>query len=350
VVANFGNAGDNVTRPTGFSGSPSFLLAYTLPQDGVDAPADYTNRGRTDSGSHATGYAGQPQSVNIVGLPITANDNTWTTVRVANAFPAVAKMRAVALQGYFTQTFTPPADNVARHTPSVHKAVTGDAVRRTVVKSGYVDGKPVGCLECHEVFEGHGGNRVNNVQVCVICHNPNLTSSGRTITASPINPDIVALFGSDPLAYPEVTNNFKELIHGLHSSEHMRDNEFVDIRNRLDGILLLGDEILYPGDLSHCTKCHVGTTYQNVLVEGSLLTTEKITTGVDGETRDQIIGARDTVPNVTDLVNSPTASACGYCHDTPTDVSHFTLMGGDIKVKRSDALVEPTPLMPVVGP
>jgi len=353
VVANLGNAGDNVARPAGFTTTtqPSFMLAYTLEQDGVNAPADYNNLGRP---------AGQPRTVSIVGLPITANDNTWTTVKVADAFPAGAKMRAVALQGYFTQLSVAGIDvnpddgvpdNVARHTPSVQKAVTGDAVRRTVVKSGYnaTTGKPEGCLECHEVFEGHGGNRVNNAQVCVMCHNPNLTSSGRTITASPINPDIVALFGSDPLAYPEVTNNFKSLIHGLHARE-MRVNEFVDIRNRLDGVLLLGDEILFPGDLSHCTKCHVGTTYQDVLVPNALLTTEKITTGVAGETVADINAARASVPNDTDLVDSATASACGYCHDTSTDVSHFRTMGGDIKSTRADAKVAPPPLTPVVTP
>ena len=129
-----------------------------------------------------------------------------------------------------------------------------------------------------------------------------------------------------------------------------RVNEFVDIRNRLDGVLLLGNEVTYPGDVSHCTKCHVGTTYQDVLVPNILLTTEKITTGIDGETRDQINAARASVPNDTDLVDSATASACGYCHDTPTDVSHFRLMGGEIKSKRADAKVAPPPLAPDVTP
>jgi OmcA/MtrC family decaheme c-type cytochrome len=337
------NLGDNViTRPTGFSGGPSFLLAYTLPQDGVDAPADYNNRDRT---------AGQPQSVSIIGLPIVASDNASYTVAIDNAFPAGAKMRAVALQGYFTQTAAIGTDNVARHTPSVQVAVTGDLVRRTVVKSGYnaTTGAPEGCLECHQVFEGHGGNRVNNAQVCVMCHNPNLTSSGRTITASPINPDIVALFGDDPLAYPEVTNNFKSLIHGLHARDK-RDNPFVDIRNRLNGVLLLGDEITYPGDVSHCKKCHVGTTYEKVLVENILLTTEKITTGVAGETVADINAARASVPNSTDLVDSATVSACGYCHDSPIAVSHFIAQGGDVKATRSDALIQPPTLTPDVTP
>ena len=346
VVANLGAAGDNVTRPAGFSGGPSFLFSYTLPQDGISAPADYNNIGKV---------AGQPQSVSIVGLPITAFDNASYTVKVAGAFPAGAKMRAVALQGYFTQTSGGTSaggtalDNVARHTVAVMVPVTGDTVRRTVVKSGYnaTTGKPEGCLECHEVFEGHGGNRVNNAQVCVMCHNPSLTSSGRTITASPINPAITALFGTDPLAFPEVPNNFKELIHGLHARE-MRVNEFVDIRNRLDGVLVRGEEVTYPGDLSHCTKCHVGTTYQNVQVTNGLLTTAKITTGVAGETLAQINAARASVPNATDLVNTPTASACGYCHDTPAAVSHFVTMGGEIKAPRGAASMTPPALEPVL--
>jgi hypothetical protein len=65
------------------------------------------------------------------------------------------------------------------------RAVTGDRVRRVAVESGYtnsnnpITGTPIGCLECHEIFEGHGGNRVSNAQVCVMCHNPNLSTSGR---------------------------------------------------------------------------------------------------------------------------------------------------------------------------
>ena len=76
-------------------------------------------------------------------------------------FPVGATMRAVALQGYFTQV-SPAA---ARHAISVVKEVTGDAVRRKVVDADK-------CSNCHEWFEGHGGNRVYQTQVCVMCHVP----------------------------------------------------------------------------------------------------------------------------------------------------------------------------------
>ena len=218
-------------------------------------------------------------------------------------FPAGATMRAVALQSYWSQTVG--GVSTGRHTPAVVKAVTGDAVRRAVIKSGYnaSTGAPEGCLECHMKFEGHGGSRVNNVQVCVICHNPSLTSSGRTIDPTiVINPAIVALFGSDPLLYPEVPNNFKDMIHGIHSSFFRANNvngegiEFVDIRNRVDGVLVLGNEVTYPGNLKYCTKCHVGTTYNPAFIPANaLLSTTKVTTGNPSETRADILAARASV-------------------------------------------------------
>ena len=86
-----------VTQPTGFTGSPAFLFAYALPQDDVTAPVDYNNLGKA---------AGQPASVNIVGLAVIRHMPTQYTATLTTAtaaFPAGASMRAVALQGYFTQ-------------------------------------------------------------------------------------------------------------------------------------------------------------------------------------------------------------------------------------------------------
>jgi hypothetical protein len=40
---------------------------------------------------------------------------------------------------------------------------------------------------CHEWFEGHGGNRVKETQVCVVCHVPGLATSGRGIADSVMN-------------------------------------------------------------------------------------------------------------------------------------------------------------------
>jgi len=383
VFQNLGAVNDNITRPSGFSSGPSFLLAWALPQDGVTTPADYNNLKSPAVPDNTTGNgAGQPPSVSIIGLKIEGFDNVTKlyTVKVpSRPFPAGAKMRAVALQGYFAQdvnnTPTVTTDDIGRHTPSVvfqgvwdtsKSPPVRDAQRRTVVKSGYVDNilKPVpvpvtdpalfstaqpwGCLECHEIFEGHGGNRVNNVQVCVMCHNPNLSSSGRTLLP-PIDNDVTAVLGSDPLTYPEATNNMKSLIHGIHAAPIREpDNPFKFVRNRSTGFFYDWSEVTYPGTLNNCQKCHNGVTYDPDLPAGQLLSTERTTLVNPGqtETRAQIITARGNpttlgTMNTTDLVNTPIAAACVYCHDSSAAQSHFVLNGASLFSTRAEALLGP---------
>ncbi len=102
-----------------------------------------------------------------------------STTPVKCSFPSGAKMRTVALQSYFTQVSAPTDNvggtgNVARHAISVVNTVNGDTARRTIVNAEK-------CSACHEWFEGHGGNRVKETQVCVMCHNTGLATSGRGI-------------------------------------------------------------------------------------------------------------------------------------------------------------------------
>jgi len=332
--------------PTGFTSGPSFLLAWALPQDGISAPADYNNRNSPAPPSSSTGNgAGDAPSVSLASVAGSATlvDNATKTYRVsltAAPFPADAKMRAVALQGRFSQTVG--TTSVGRPTPSVHKKVTGDAERRTVVKSGYtnddpVNGQPIGCLECHETIEGHGGSRVNNVQVCVFCHNPNKSSSGRTVNPATANPETVAVLGSEPLDWPEATNNFKNMIHGIHAAT---DRPYEFVRNRLNGIYYNWSEVTFPGDLKNCTKCHIGDTYRpEKLPAGVLYNVTRTTTGSSSETRADIIAARASVPNSTDLVDSPIAGACYYCHDSALAKIHFLQNGGTIGSTRGDGII-----------
>jgi hypothetical protein len=296
-------------------------LAWALPQDGIDAPAEYNNLNSPDPPSSSTGNGGgDAASISIgelwdagditgdsAGYTATLLSTSWTR---PESFPASATMRAVALQSYFRQIVGVDNDVIGRHTPAVMKPVPGDAVRRQVVKSGYTNdndpltGQPEGCLECHETLKLHGGSRVNNVQVCVFCHNPNKSSSGRTADPMGIlRPDTVAVVGSDPLLWPEATNNFwPEKFH-------------------------------FPGDLMDCTKCHIGDSYVPSSVPANTLwDTERTTTGDPAETREDIIAARSSVPNLTDLVDSPIAGACYYCHDDGEAESHILLQGGKLSI------------------
>lgn len=116
-------------------------------------------------------------------------------------------------------------------------SVDGSAVqaRRTVVAVEKCNG-------CHEFLSLHGSNR-NQIEQCVLCHNPNGNDSARRPA------------GRNP---PE-SINFATMIHRIHSGEE---------QTRQFSIFGFGNvehnynEAGYPGILSACSQCHVGTSYQ----------------------------------------------------------------------------------------
>ncbi|MBI4951082.1 MAG: OmcA/MtrC family decaheme c-type cytochrome [Myxococcales bacterium] len=320
--------------PTGFTGGPSFALAYALPQDGV-LPADvvdWNNRGRASA---------QPATVAITAAALTyvPADSTYNITLTAAPFPAGATMRTVALQGYFTQTSLA----LGRHTSSVVKTATGDTMRRAVVEVS-------GCIDCHEIFEGHGGNRVltattdsTSPNVCLLCHVPNLTSSGRTfnlgayVPGSNVTTDAtIAMFGNNAMLWPEDTNNFKDLIHGIHSSAVRGDAyEFVRIRS---GTAYGFDwsEVKFPGDPSNCSKCHKGTSYAiDAIPAGALASTKVTDNGGAMATYTDVVAARASLPNNDDVVLAPVVAACNSCHNGAMLDGHMEMNGANFGMTRT---------------
>lgn len=318
---------DLLNLPADLAGSPSFLLGYSRgPQDGIAHPSDYNNLGRS---------AGQPQSVNLVDLidggSVAASGTAGVfTVTVPDAFPVGATMRVVSLQSRFSQIVD--EEEVDRRTVSVVRPVTGDVERRVIVD-------PAKCANCHESLQLHGGSRVVEAAsdptqplVCAICHNANLSSSGRTANPDePLQEETVSALGDDPLMYPERSMNLKDLLHGIHAADH-RTEDYEFVRNRLNGIYYNWNEVTYPGILNNCLTCHVEDTYELPLPDDVLMSTEWTTTSDPAEDRDTILAVRDTVPNGTDLVNTPTASTCYQCHDSALAVAHMEQNGGQINL------------------
>ncbi len=366
----------------GFTGAPSFLLAYTTTQDGISVPVDYNNAGvkqaqalsislarlldtnRTTTGSlstrdDASGY----YTATIKGDGPANSCGASTSAagpQVQCVFPLGATMRAVALQGYFTQVITPavgttPAVTVARHAISVVKAVTDDKVRRKIVD-------PAKCSNCHEWFEGHGGNRVYETQVCVMCHTPGLATSGRGIsdaafaaypfTASDLKKltewSINPALAGDSLKLPVTTNNFKDMIHGIHAGRD-RVTPFQDARDRTGAIVngVTGGAITlldlrrmdFPGKLNNCQTCHVSTT-------AAATTFNTVPAGTLGSTYESVNATFKATPtaanaktslnkaNDEDKVTTPYAAACVSCHNSVPGQAHIRLNGGQIQVER----------------
>lgn len=338
----FNGSGNNPL--TGFTGGPAFLLAYALPQDGIQAPADFNNRpvGAGLAQGQPTA-AGQPASVSIASLMTaarlgSADAEGYYTATIPNAFPVGATMRTVAMQSYFTQIGVDTAV-AGRHAVAVFRPVTGDAVRRTVVD-------PAKCGRCHEYFEAHGGQRVYQTQVCVTCHNPNLSTSGRTLTdttlagltdlqrslLAPWYPGINSLTAEFSQTFAETSNNFKEMIHGIHAGG-TRTDPFRDVRGDRFAVIDAAP-FAFPNLLGNCEACHVTdpvttnrVTYDVELPEGVLPTTNVTTDASGTTTAATTLAARRTVPNAEDLVIAPITGACISCHDTPIAKAHMQANG-----------------------
>jgi OmcA/MtrC family decaheme c-type cytochrome len=234
---------------------------------------------------------------------------------------------------------------VARHAISVIKTVTGDTARRTVIDSAK-------CAKCHEWFEGHGGNRVYEVQVCVQCHVPGLTTSGRGISDTalqayaftPADQAILTAWKFDKtlpnaaLALPQVTNNFKDMIHGLHAGQD-RNSSIKIARDRTPSAINLidGANIGFPGILNDCKSCHTPTGYSGVPAN-TLASRQEADNGVflngTNRTPADAKAALATV-NANDLVTTPFTAACVSCHDSAIAKAHMNQNGGQVLALRS---------------
>lgn len=338
--------------PTGIGSGPNFMIAYAAPQPGQSAPTDWNQFGKV---------AGQPSTVTLANLrsgaqgTLVDNGNgTYTgtlrgTLTAATgvysaAYPANATLKAVGIQGYFSQTEASAnydmngdgdlLDTNNRSTPSVIRSVTGTTPRREVVSQE-------SCMACHEILTFHGGNRTSNPQVCVVCHNPSLTATGN--------------------AAIETSNNLKDLVHGIHGAnkrinpldfqrtgssryvfigpKHVRDpaaptdfTKFNPLYFDATGAPLVTTPatnltvVTYPAALDRCDACHVnGSALGGSAPSGALVSTE--------QARDAV-GALNRNINNTDIVISPTAAACVACHDSALAEAHMKQNGGSLFITR----------------
>ena len=320
---------------------PGLLLAWALPQDGISAPLDYNNMGNR---------AAQPLSLGLddflpggmVGThsyDAGTGVNTFVVTDPMSQFPPTATLRAVGLQGYFQQDIM--GETVSLHTPSAVVAVAGDTERRTIVDSNK-------CASCHEWFEGHGGNRTLNIQICTLCHNPNQSSSGRTVVdptlrsldmqlmaavmAGTLDPSVDP---NDPTTYPEDAQNLKDLVHGIHSSG-FRTRPFQHVRGPGRQDYYDWSHVTFPrgASTSNCNLCHDDDSYELPLADDLLAATVR-TTGVANGQDPTVMDAENAflgVPNATDWVNTPTAGSCVGCHTSSQAMAHMELNGGQLSL------------------
>jgi OmcA/MtrC family decaheme c-type cytochrome len=167
-----------------------------------------------------------------------------------------------------------------------------------------------------------------------MCHNPNQSSSGREIdpatVMSELPPEAIAIIGTNPLVYPEDAQNFKDLVHGIHSAG-FRTRDYEHVRGPTREGYYNWHEVKFPrgAETSKCTLCH-DESPELPLVANLLPTTVRTTMTANGQDPDRatVQSAFANVPNANDWVNLPTSSSCFYCHTSTDAWAHMAQNGG----------------------
>lgn len=184
------------------------------------------------------------------------------------------------------------------------------AVRRKIVDIA-------NCKKCHDGRQHgltvvprlalHGGNRNEELGLCVICHNPNQTDIPYRASGS------------------EVSVDFKRMIHGIHAGGFRRTPlQIVGFQ----GTLYDFNAVRFPAELSNCLKCHIDSNGKGTfeLPIGNQVLGSTVVTGSAQATAST---ARTVDVNpVNDLKITPTAAACSGCHDSAEVRDHMIRTGG----------------------
>lgn len=200
----------------------------------------------TDYTAFTTGYVSEDATKAECNSDATACWYTFNT-----AIPADAKGTfSVGIEGRQTQTIYPGTvvqQNVQYGGVNkvIHFAVDGSTVapRRTVVTTA-------NCNKCHSFLTLHGANR-NQVEMCVLCHNPVETDKARRPAAE----------------MPAQSVDMRMMIHKIHTGKELGAPYVI---YGFGGTKYDFSEVGYPalspngspGDRRNCTMCHVSGTEQ----------------------------------------------------------------------------------------
>lgn len=277
---------------------------------------DYENIG---SGT----YPGQP--VSFSALTATPNgDGTYTATSPVPVPATATGSGAVAIEGHPADTAVSPVVEVPVASVVSYFAITDaqPVPRRSVVAT-------TSCQNCHGQNDGlsfHGTNRTDNVQLCVMCHNPDATD----LEERPTDPDGTAngvnTAAVDGLEQRQI--DFKYFIHAIHGAAFRTSDYLVYAFGNTPTNF---STILFPGILADCSQCHTGTTFVPPLAATVLGTTvdTHATVAASSPTGTQNFTPAGAVMNTLayDRI-SPTASACSACHSDPTSQAHMEQNGG----------------------
>lgn len=239
----------------GFVGSPSAYFVYSLPQDGIAAPADFNVSAsgylRNIWNGSAAGTLTGPDASGFYIVTLTAVTVPTGAVMLTGGIGYTYSLGSGPTFANNTQPFTevdfPPLPNgdprfpytpnasgfagtggLIVPAPDVWKVATGFTGRRAIVDN-------TKCDTCHVSLgvgpDFHAGQR-NDSASCSFCHRPNQSSSGWAANA-------------------------KDFIHSIHASEKRTVPFNWHAESPTEGFY----NVTYPAILNRCEMCHLPGTF-----------------------------------------------------------------------------------------
>ena len=313
-----------------FLGAPSVYFVYSMPQDGIAAPADFTGTASvylrslwngkaagTLTGPDANGY--YTATLTAVTIPDSAvmltgglgySYNVLTSLPLTQTnlvdYPVAASTATGLTAGMPNKT-----GGLIVIAPNVNKVATGYSPRRPIVD----DAK---CNNCHQELGTftedafHAGQR-NDGTTCSWCHNPNKTSSG---------------WSADSASF----------VHSIHAGAKLTTKYNWHAVSATEGFW----DVAYPAILKDCATCHLPGTFDNstaasaaslpnrlfrTVMTGTSTVATFSTSPYVAQTAGTAYGVgystsgnTVTPAAATTLVTSPITTACFACHDDATTV------------------------------
>jgi len=266
--------------------------------------SDYTNR---DSGSPPA----LPVSFNVLpgpgcgGTAAANGDGTYTATSPVPLPATAVGTLAVGIEGHPWRDLngdglTSNDERIAVKADVAYAGINGATAspRRQAVAIEK-------CDECHKQLSLHGNNRTDNPELCVICHNPNMSDVARRAGTC------LATFGAD-----DTPTDFKRMIHRLHSAGTL--GEPLEICGFGNNPITF--DFPFPGKLNNCEGCHVPGGYYPSEPN------ERLGTTVD---------VNDPASFIDDRVISPNAAVCSACHSTTLATEHMKQNGADFAATKA---------------
>lgn len=294
---------------------------------------DYTNFD-PDTGAVTGNAPARPASMSLLDASnvVDNGDGTFTLTSTLAIPSTLQGSGAVAIEGH-------PAADIDGDGNFVSAPVTGAVEFFAVTDSEPVPRREVvdvaRCQNCHGTNDGlalHGGNRTDNVQLCVLCHNPNNTDLAVRFADPDGMEDGVNTAAPDGLE--ERSIDFKQLIHSIHAADH-RSTDYVvfGFRNSVHDFSHVG----FPAAVQNCGTCHLEDTYTVPLADNVLATTvdtqATVNTSSPFGTSDFIPGDGSAAEPTDDGNVTATAAVCSSCHDTTLALEHMKQNGAGFSLE-----------------